>query len=105
MVHCTIVSNFFADGKPWRMSHPGKGQAVRELCTAAGTDDFNLMQHAYYNGHYKYHRAKVQHVLQADGMVYCLRVQSGIMMPWYYEVLPWLLSLVFFLLTMIQIVP
>jgi hypothetical protein len=52
------------------MSRPGKGQAVRELCAASGTDDFNLMQHAYYNGHYKYHWAKVQHVFQADGMVY-----------------------------------
>jgi len=58
------------DGKPWQMSQLNKGQAVRELCAAAGTDDFNLMQHAYYNGHYKYHGAKVQHVLQADGMVY-----------------------------------
>jgi hypothetical protein len=28
------------------------------------------MQRAYHNGHYKYHGAKVQHVLQADGMVY-----------------------------------
>ena len=28
------------------------------------------MQRAYYNGHYKYHGGKVQHVLQADGMVH-----------------------------------
>jgi hypothetical protein len=43
---------------------------VRELCAAAGTDDLNLMQHAYYNGHCKYHGAKVQHVLQANGMLH-----------------------------------
>jgi len=73
MVHCTGCEKdvlFFADGKPWQMSRPGKGQAVRELCAAAGTVDYNLMQRAYYNGHYKYHGAKVQHVLQADGMVH-----------------------------------
>ncbi len=40
------------------------------LCKAAGTDDYNLMQRAYYNGHYKYHGADVQHALQAHGMVY-----------------------------------
>jgi hypothetical protein len=28
------------------------------------------MQRAYYNGHYKYHGGKVQHVLQADGMAH-----------------------------------
>jgi hypothetical protein len=46
MVHCTGCERdvlFFADGKPWRMSRPGKGQAVRELCAATGTDDFNLI--------------------------------------------------------------
>jgi hypothetical protein len=75
MVHCTGCEKdvfFFVDGKTWRMSRPGKGQAVRELCKASGTDDYNLMHHANYNGHYKYQGAKVQHVLQADGMVYSL---------------------------------
>ncbi len=43
---------------------------MRQICEAAGCGDINLMQHAYYNGHYKYHGAKVEHVLQADGMVY-----------------------------------
>jgi hypothetical protein len=46
MVHCTGCERdvlFFADGKPWQMSQPGKGQAVRELFAAAGTEDFNLM--------------------------------------------------------------
>jgi hypothetical protein len=28
------------------------------------------MQRAFYNGHNKYHGGKVQHVLQADGIVY-----------------------------------
>jgi hypothetical protein len=28
------------------------------------------MQRAYYNGHYKYHGRKVQHVIQADGMAH-----------------------------------
>jgi len=53
------------DGKPWQMSQLNKGQAVRELCAATG-----MIQHAYYNGHHKYHGTKVQNVLQADGMVY-----------------------------------
>jgi hypothetical protein len=53
------------DGKPWQMSQLNKGQAVRELYAATG-----MIQHAYYNGHYKYHGTKVQNVLQADGMVY-----------------------------------
>ena len=61
---------FFTDGKPWKMSRPGKGQAVRQICEYAGCGDINLMQRAYYNGHYKYHGGKVQHVLQADGMVH-----------------------------------
>jgi hypothetical protein len=61
---------FFTDGKPWRMSRPGRGETVRQICEAAGCGDINLMQRAYYNGHYKYHGAKVQHVLQAGGMVY-----------------------------------
>jgi hypothetical protein len=28
------------------------------------------MQQAFYNGHYRYHGAKVQHVLQVDGIAY-----------------------------------
>jgi len=70
--HCGCDDDviFFTDGKPWRMSRPGKGRAVREICAASGAQDVNLMQRAFYNGHYKYHGAKVQHVLQADGMAY-----------------------------------
>jgi hypothetical protein len=60
----------FTDGKLWKMSCPGRGRAVREICLALGAADVNLMQRAFYNGHYKYHGGKVQHVLQADGIVY-----------------------------------
>jgi hypothetical protein len=65
---CDVI--FFTDGKPWRMSHPGRGRAVRDICEAAGVQDVNLMQRAFYNGHYKFHGGKVQHVLQADGMAH-----------------------------------
>jgi hypothetical protein len=49
MVHCMGCEQdilFFADRKPWQMSWPCKGQAVRELCAAARAEDFNLMLHA-----------------------------------------------------------
>ncbi len=61
---------FFTDGKPWRISRPGRGRAVQDICAAAGNADINLMPRAFYNGHYKYHGGKVQHVLQADGMAH-----------------------------------
>ncbi len=61
---------FLTDSKPWRLSRYGKGIAIQELCAATGKYDLNLMQRAYYNGHYKYHGANVQHVLQTDGMVH-----------------------------------
>jgi hypothetical protein len=54
----------------WRMSRPGKGHAVREICEAAGAQDVNLMQCAFYYGHYKYHGEKIQHVLQAYVMAH-----------------------------------
>jgi len=71
-LHCGCDDNiiFFTDGKPWKMSCPGRGQAVRQICEAAGVGDVNLMQRAFYNGHYKYHGGTVQHVLQADGMAH-----------------------------------
>jgi hypothetical protein len=40
------------------------------LVRAAGGDDINLVQQAYYNGHYGFSGAKMQHVLEADGMCY-----------------------------------
>ena len=47
--HCGCDDDviFFTDGKPWRMSRPGKGRAVREICAASGAQDVNLMQGAF----------------------------------------------------------
>jgi hypothetical protein len=61
---------FFMDGKPWKLARPGHGDAADALVRAAGGDDINLVQQAYYNGHYGFSGAKVQHVLQADGICY-----------------------------------
>ena len=61
---------FFTDGKPWKLARPGHGDAADALVRAAGGDDVNLVQQAYYNGHYGFSGAKVQHVLQADGICY-----------------------------------
>jgi hypothetical protein len=61
---------FFMDRKPWKMAKPGRGDAATALVQAAGGDDVNLVQQAYYNGHCSFGGAKVQHVLQADGMCY-----------------------------------
>jgi hypothetical protein len=74
--HCGCNPNviFFTDGKPWKLSCPGRGRAVKDICLAAGCADVNLMQQAFYNGHYRYHSAKVQHVLQADGIAYMMKV-------------------------------
>jgi len=47
MVHCTSCDKdvlSFANYKLWQMSWPGKGQSVRKLCAAAGTNDYHLMQ-------------------------------------------------------------
>jgi hypothetical protein len=61
---------FFTDGKPWKLAKPGTGDAATALVQAAGGHDVNLVQRSYYNGHYGFAGAKVQHVLQADGMCY-----------------------------------
>jgi hypothetical protein len=62
---------FFTNGKPWQMAQPGHGQAAASvLHRAAEGNDINLVQQAYYNGHYGFCGGKVQHVLQADGMCY-----------------------------------
>jgi len=71
MVHfngCSQDVLFFTDGKPWKLSRPGHGDAAAALVRATGGDDINLVQQAYYNGHYGFAGDKVQHVLQADGM-------------------------------------
>jgi hypothetical protein len=61
---------FFTDGKPWKMAKPGTGDAAAALVRAAGGDQVNQVQQAFYNGHYGFSGAKVQHVLQADGLCY-----------------------------------
>jgi hypothetical protein len=61
---------FFSWMETMKMSRPGRGTAVQQICQAAGCGDVNLMQQAFYNGQYKYHGAKVQHVVQADGIAY-----------------------------------
>ena len=58
-----------ADGKFWGTGVPGTGQASQRLARSAGLPT-NLIQRAYYNGHYKGHGAKAQHVLMADSMCY-----------------------------------
>ena len=50
---------YFTDGKPWKLSRPGKGQAANLIAQMAGSTDVNLVQRAYYNGHYGFHGAKV----------------------------------------------
>jgi hypothetical protein len=67
---CTPDVIFFTDGKPWKMTRPGRGATAQALLAAVGGDDNNLIQQAYYNGHYGFCGAKVQHVLQADGLCY-----------------------------------
>jgi hypothetical protein len=61
---------FFTDGKPWKMAKPGSRDDANALIRAAGGDDVNLVQQAFYNGHYGFAGAKVQYVLQADGLCY-----------------------------------
>ncbi len=52
------------------MAKPGTGDAATALIRAAGGDEVNQVQQAFYNGHYGFAGAKVQHVLQADGLCY-----------------------------------
>ena len=61
---------YFTDGKPWKMNRPGKGEANRLIAQLANATDVNLVQKAYYNGHYGFHGAKVQHMVQADGIMH-----------------------------------
>jgi len=67
---CSPDVLFFADGKPWKLTRPGRGEAAQAVAAAVGAEDVNLIQQAYYNGHYGFCGAKVQHVLQADGICY-----------------------------------
>ncbi len=42
---------YFTDGKPWKMAKPGTGDAAAALVRAAGGDQVNQVQQAFYNGH------------------------------------------------------
>jgi hypothetical protein len=52
------------------MAHPERGEAAQDSVRAVGGDEVNLVQQAYYNGHFGFCNGKVQHMLQADGMCY-----------------------------------
>jgi hypothetical protein len=67
---CSPDFLFFTYGKPWKTTHPGRGETAQALVAAVGGEDINLAQQAYYNSHYGFCGAKVQHVLQADGLCY-----------------------------------
>jgi hypothetical protein len=60
----------FIDGKAVRFSKPGTGNAAERYAQRHGTS-VNLVQRAFYNGHYSFHGAKVQHMVQADSMLTC----------------------------------
>ena len=59
---------FFCDGKAWKTCRPGRGKEARRIIRSIGEEDVNLMQKAYYNGHYGFHGVKMQQMLQADGI-------------------------------------
>jgi hypothetical protein len=59
---CSLDVIFFTDGKPWKTARPWHGATAQALVAATGGDDINLMQWVYYNGHYGFCGAKVQHV-------------------------------------------
>lgn len=72
---CTANVIGSTDGKGWHWSRPGKGMAAQELAEKIrrlNVDGFtvNMIQEAFYNGHFKAHGAKVQHVVLANGMVH-----------------------------------
>jgi hypothetical protein len=52
------------DGKAVRVSKPGTGNAASRYAAQHGVS-VNLVQRAFYNGHYAFHGAKVQHMIQA----------------------------------------
>ena len=60
---------FFLDGKATKWTSPGNGAAAAAVAAANGAH-INLIQRAFYNGHYMFHGAKVQHLLALDGMLH-----------------------------------
>jgi hypothetical protein len=61
---------YFKVGKPLKMAKLGTGDAAAALVRPAGGDQVNQVQQAFYHGHYGFAGAKVQHVLQANGLCY-----------------------------------
>jgi hypothetical protein len=49
------------------MCRHGRGETTAAVARAVGGADINFIPQAYYSSHYSFCRAKVQHVLQADG--------------------------------------
>jgi hypothetical protein len=52
------------------MAKPGNGDAADELVRGASGDQVNFMQQAFYSGYHGFVAAKIQHVLEADGVCY-----------------------------------
>ena len=67
---------FIIDGKAWQWSKPGSGMTAQQLAATVAAHaglghNVNLVQRAHHNGNNWFHGAKVQHVLEVDGMVIC----------------------------------
>ena len=63
-------------GKAWQWPRPGggggAGRPPAAAAAAAGAAPApNMVQRAFYNGNYGFHGAKVSHLFQLDGMIYC----------------------------------
>ena len=79
MVTCLLAAVSCArcvDGKAWKWSRPGEGSGAKRLLAAAiaatgAPMALNMVQRAFYNGNYGFHGAKVSHLFQLDGMIYC----------------------------------
>ena len=58
---------WWVDGKAVQTTRPGTGQAASALAARAGLRA-SKMQEIFYNGYYKKHGLKEQHLIQADGI-------------------------------------
>jgi hypothetical protein len=73
---CFIKQGFFlmpvfsTYRKPWKRANPGTGAASAAVKRAVGGDEVNMVQQVFYNGHYGFAGATVQHVLEADEVCY-----------------------------------
>jgi hypothetical protein len=93
----------FMDGKPWKLVKPRTGDAATALIRAAGGDEVNQVQQAFYNGHYGFAGAKVQHVLQADRLCYSFTCPLHVAMQWCFRSLACLPCFLSYMSTMIQL--